>query len=660
MPDSSIDVKVRIRAYPYAAPSVTTEVEDAIRAAIEGVLGKRGGVEEDVWKRFSMGDILPEELIDIMDGVIGKLDSASSVLVVLMECIKFYVSSFGSFSKLLQSTLNMAQSELNKWISDLASSGLYMNVLIPPPFLIILEDNPEASLLSSGGFNRFLSSLQVSLNDTTDKKRPVFSENAVVGGLIIVVDAEGLEEFYSGIKNLQDNFSFLDLIPMNTDPSPPVNLRGVSGTFKDTQGIEKFGVKLTWDAPTIHPTHFRVYRNYIPNRYGWIREPSSNLVQFIKDLWAKKETGQYPQKRVRLYDDEDFNGGKPVTVFANLNGSGEYFDDFFSQDLSDGQIVDQKHKQYYYAVESGFGLIYGKKSSELDVPVMKCIPEGTAAIVKHKEGWEQLKSGWGGLGRWSSIRAKSVLPFLPALVGMMNKLLNSIKGMIKDVSDSVGDFIKGIRDKITKYLSFLDIIKALVDRIKQIFLGPSIAYLNLPPESGGIRNFLERIRDAEVPEDQGIKDQLTVIEKWTIQASKTGKENWIQIAETVSEGSLLGKVNLLNRYVDMVVAAVDDPTVTDPVEVGAMMAQDLLGEEKTRGFSGPDGHTLGIVFMYGASQTDPFGSSEELEIKTEAIKKTMALIYAFLTSGVVEKFEVGGFKTSKDWIEFLKGRIIGR
>jgi hypothetical protein len=50
----------------------------------------------------------------------------------------------------------------------------------------------------------------------------------------------------------------------------------------------------------------------------------------------------------------------------------------------------------------------------------------------------------------------------------------------------------------------------LVSTVKDLLLTPSIAYLNVPPESGGMQVFLQRVRNAQGSNDFSGSNGITV------------------------------------------------------------------------------------------------------------------------------------------------------
>ena len=129
------------------------------------------------------------------------------------------------------------------------------------------------------------------------------------------------------------------------------------------------------------------------------------------------------------------------------------------------------------------------------------------------------------------------------------------------------DFIEGIAAKVKKYAQYLTALISLVQALQNIFSNlPKIGFLNLTPQAGGIDNFMNRVKNAQIP--------------------------------VSGEGLTLGKIH-------------------------------IKGAEVVQGSSGPTGITAGVVFVYGAPLgADAFGKigddiSKDLQPIYDSLKITL-------------------------------------
>jgi hypothetical protein len=610
---SNFDFKARMLAVPHSSskvqpgsPEDSASKEEKAKNALEKAqawLNKKAGK----WQQSAISsEDLPKSVIKTFDKAVKGLGKVMSILTKVMKILQLFISSFGSFSSLISSLLSFIRGTVNTMAQDLATAGAYMNILMPPSLNRNMFQNDNWKNLSAGGFEGFLGRLQVSLVNPYDKNRPIFDDNGVVGGFIILVDATAPDEFFKTLKQLGDLFDFMDLFPFNTSVPPPENIQSypvyqemVTEDIAGQTVEKKYGIRLKWDAPPGVPFaggFFRVSRSTesggrktsvkdIPTKLGGkdgflhaLKVRLSTLVSGLRDkrkgITSKRDPGDWPLKPVYKYDDPTFNPdhkstyteyteideepisvtmGSPVIVKSNIiTGGGEYVD----QDIPVDTSGDPTHKEYHYIIESGWPAFWGPPSSDIMVPVeKKCIDPMSTAVVEHPRGYtEFISAGWGGLGSWSSLQIGRSIPLLPNLIDMMDKLLATLEGMVKNSSDSFTEFLNGLEEKIQKYMQIIDIMTAIVTKMKELILGPSAAFLYIPPQSGGVAGFMDRIRSAKQPKD---------------------------------------------------------------------------------GFSGVDGMTAGVVFAFGGSLFTVNGEENKalIEVQTKALEKAFGIMVKLLTGG---------------------------
>lgn len=578
---ASIDINGRIEIFPSVDPGGNTLSSSAGSDELTNIPKAESGsaldtlVKSGEWTAFDLDtSIVPNFTIEKLEKATEKLKNISDVLASIMKFLQLFLTSFNSFSGIISSLLDFVDTEINKWLKDLGGAGVFFNALFPPGFNRNLLANLANAELFTGGFPGFIKRLQVSLNNTADPNRPVFSSDALVGGLIILVDAkndEDAEKFYEAWEQLKEQFNFLNLLPINTSPSPPTNIRGVS---KLENG--QYKILLEMDPPAVKPgpIRYRISRSIVPGGVptktrdipknlfgddGFLNALKKRMSNFFAAKAAKrrglpppKETGDWPTRIVYVYDDRD-----PEIIRPNIvNGTGQFIDDQIEAD----ENGDPKVSQYYYVVESGFGRgniwVGGSRSNEIAVPVEKsCIDSGIAAVIEHKKGHrEYISAGRGGIGKWSSIRTQLLLPFLPQLTRMINSFLKTLKGMVKNTSDSFSDFIKGIQEKFETYSFIIDLMLSLIQKLQETTVNNNVAFLYIKPQKGGVQEFMRRVRTAKQPED---------------------------------------------------------------------------------GFSDKEGICAGVVFMFGAPDFDPFGDSDSqsISLQAEAISKSFEILMQLLTGG---------------------------
>lgn len=588
---ATLNIKANIRAVPYVAPpappSRAEEAAAAADAALEAsaIATATDNLQEKSgsWHSFSLGNVIPEAPIVILDKTVSVLQKVMNILTPILKILQMLISAFASFSALLSALIDFVQIGVNKWAKDMMGAGAYMNVIVPPGLMKNFQGSIASGFMATGGFEGFMARLGVSLRNTADPNRPTFSEDAKVGGFVIIIDSESPASFFVSMKQLGNLFDFMNLLPINTDPPPPTNVRGLFGMYYSREKFKdepegKLGIELKWDAPPlkVSPMFYRISRSKIPGGEqvitnplptklggpdGFIHAVRVRLAAFFSkpepnapvDESAPKK-GEWPPVIEYKYKDPDFNGNSPKVVKANpVTGGGSFIDYDIPM-----KGENPREYQYYYVIEAGFGTatdgIWGPKTPEITVPMPSgCIPPEMAAAVQHGNGkMEYVTVGLGALGSWSSISLKMVIPFMPLLIEMLNKLLNMLKGMLSTSSSAFIEFITALQEKIEYYMEIIIILSAIVTQVKNIKLDQSVSFLFVPVEEGGVSGFMSRMRQAEQPPG---------------------------------------------------------------------------------GFTGPNGMTAGIVFMFGAAQKSPIGESEKsvINAQTALLQTSFNMIMSLLT-----------------------------
>ena len=511
-----------------------------------------------------------DPILSVLDKGLSTLNAAMKTLTGVLKILQLYITAFGSLSSVMATFVDYGKNTIKKLGQDLENTGVYLNVFVPPAFMTDQADNINYTKLASGGFEEFLQTLKVSLNSTTDPNVPKFSEQASVGGMVVVVDAETLDSFFRGVKFLQDNLKFTDLIPMNTKPSPPKGLKSAAGYFVQPDGTPKFGIQLTWDAPAVRGfLNYKIFRSQIPGGQTETTNPIPNKLfgaanheeeGLLSGLPSKIQTGKWPEVTQLVYKEDKttdlaplFNKdtGNPVVLFANpINGSGKYID--YDVNLKESC-------QYYYVIQSGWSTvnIWSENSAELQATSFpkNCISPTMTGAALHKGGGIHLISVGERLGQWSSIKVAQIVPFVPLIIDSINSLLTSLGGSLKTNSKSFLDFLNGIKAKFQKYQSYISSLTEFIVALENIFTGlPEIGILTLPAKAGGTANFITRLTNATRP---------------------------------------------------------------------------------AKGFTGPNGITAGIVFVYGNYRvsTDALGQKVDFGQQVVALDKTFAAIASLITTG---------------------------
>jgi len=566
-----IDLSAKLKAFPYIAPAVTNAAAETREEAaaldnfiseleanssniptdISQIIGPNaspgaGIAGTDDWNRMAVpiDDKLGwvSDITHGMETAFEKLDKITTILQKILRIIELFNSSFNSFSKLFVSAINFAQNQIDEFAGSL-NAGVYASVFAPPALLRKSAGNIDSKHQLRGGFQGFISRLENSLHNTKDDNRPTFSTNAYVGGLVVLLDTESIDDMWTGLQQLASMFDFMQLLPINLSPPPPTNIRGFCGYFVDQAELDKprrkrdydnkkFGVQIEWDN-SFTSSAYHIYRSRITKGKKVFKpyKPTSlvdnketgepGLLSVAGDAFVAikhgKSTIKIPERIEYVYEDTDFNKGEgPVTVLAPLTSvTLKYIDTdiktkkFTGSDIEFAYIEengkDVPITNYYYVIRS-CGLVgrpEGPNSQELNVAIKTCNDNyNIADVIQHPQGrFEFLSIGAGKLNNWSSIQISAMVPWYTEIIGMLSGFLDTLRGTVTDASDAFSAFLNHMVLRIRMYRDILSLITWLIEQFKVFIFGPSLALLYLPPVKGGMPVFVERVKQAKVPED---------------------------------------------------------------------------------------------------------------------------------------------------------------
>jgi len=566
-----IDISAKLKAFPYVAPAITNaarEVQEQQEEASDfisdleefssniptditqliGPLAQPGAgiAGNDEWERMavpiddSLGWV--GSITGTFESAFLKLDSITAFLVKILRVIELFNSSLKSFSSLFVSVIDFAQSQLDEYAGSL-QAGVHGAVFAPPALFRKSAGNSDTKHQLRGGFDGFIDRLDNSLQNTKDDERPTYNTGDYVGGMVLLVDTESLDEMWAGLGQFVSMFDFMQLLPINLSPPPPTNLRGFCGYFIDQDELEKprakrnydnkkFGVRIEWDN-SFTASAYKIYRsrysggsevlvNYFPTTLTDNQETGDpGLLTVASDILAAivhKGKGDFeqPKKWDFLYNDPDFNGGEPVKFVAPLSVKStlSYIDTDIKTKPIEGTDIEYAYIEengqevsitnYYYVIR-GCGLVgwpKGPNSQELNVAIKTCNDNfNLAKVIQHPQGrFEYLDIGGGILANWQSIQLGRMVPWYQEIIGILSGFLDTLRGTVNDASDAFSGFLDHMASRISMYRNILSLTTWLIGEFKKFVFGPSLALLNLPPVKGGMPVFVERVKQAKVPE----------------------------------------------------------------------------------------------------------------------------------------------------------------
>lgn len=605
MPNSSINFSIASSAYPYVSPKVMPPVTATppvpvalpipITAApvdkfrgVQGATGVQGA--SITWEPLTISAPDVSAILSPLNSMVNTLGSLVKVLQAVLKVIEMYLSDFSSMSKILASLIPVIDNMLESFVKNIATAGVYMNIVNVPALNFSSAGSFIKSNFNMGGYQGFLSRLQVSFDNTSDGRRPAFGASAVVGGFIVLVDAESVQDFFKALQQLSRAFNQLQ--GMNVSPPSPRNFKGRPGFFPkpglENKGKLFYGIKLDWDKPAGFTFTYALSRS---QTRGGVPEtvdlaPSglmgkNGLFPIVKKILATGHPYTWPKTTVKVYNDKDFNGGSAVGVTASINGGGTYIDFLDDYIDSSGKLKADAPAQLSYVVQSITLAVpspedlaqrivgVGPRSHEATIALKTCV-ETLPPPILHREGFfEFMEPGLAPLGQWSSFEVGLMLPYVTELVGILENFVNQFGGMAASASDSFVQFGRQIVQKIEDYIGIVNIISKLITELESFIIGANVSWLYVPPAAGGTAAFMTRVKNAIVPPK-------------------------------------IVTIPVLDEYGQQVMNLDGTPQETTT----------------TVGFSGPSGLSSGIVMMFGAGAN----ATQAQKLEQEAIKKVFDLI----------------------------------
>jgi len=452
---------------------------------------------EDAWTQFSINLDLSQikKLAQFNEKLLEKSDKVINVLVVILKVLRLFNSDLLSLSRLLKVVIKQVIKGIQGFIESLISTGLYVNPIIPD----FDKRKPGYVLPINAGIGEFKAQFTASCLNKNDPTAPKFGPQDTVGGFVFatgagVNDPSLLANFIKNLEILAKFFGF-----KNPLPPPPVNVACKPGYFKDSDGTKKLGVQVTWEHPgdTLSISGFKLYR--CKNKEGLKKIVVEN----------NKQVERY------VYSDEDFNSGDPYEV--------SYFPLKYKYKYIDFEVEAEQKYNYQIFSTAGFDFLDAYEflrsvESPMGSVRVSAVPRGCIPISELKrnnifdvDGNPVDTSKLGG--EWINLTVRDILPVeMGSVFQLLDNFSEAVAGGLDSAGDALTDYIDFLKKKIQKLLDIMRTVVDLVDRILQYRLQGSVLLLNIPPESGGMQNFVDRFNSA-VFNEQEVRNLLASSEE---------------------------------------------------------------------------------------------------------------------------------------------------
>jgi hypothetical protein len=137
-------------------------------------------------------------------------------------------------------------------------------------------------------------------------------------------------------------------------------------------------------------------------------------------------------------------------------------------------------------------------SGPVEATASACIPvEELENIIPLMNGY--LKDSSEYKYKWESITLRNVFgPQVGELLDRVDQFAEQLAGYVQTSSDAINNYLDFLANKIKNYIKIIEIITDIVLTLLNFRLRGSLLVLKLSPETGGIRNFADRVRKSEV------------------------------------------------------------------------------------------------------------------------------------------------------------------
>jgi len=465
--------------------------------------------------------------LDAFDSVLATIEQISNLVAVEINVVQTIAGA--SLPDLSRAALTQLRTSIADYLAGFSSSGHYLLPIFPPDL-----DPFDWLEWMRGGYSSFETKIVDSINDIYDVKRPAFGNGDYTAGLVIMVDSGNPSEIFEAMSVFNSIFNITGTI--KTKSAIITNLVATPGDGS---------IKLNWEVGDgLPPTFFRIQLGKsqpitiaeVPNTgssleyihtglindlgYTYIITPvvvnvDGNPVDISSTPNANKGTGNRDTSGLKRCSNLICEGENKVYKCATNNKS-------FNVEGNTNAILCfeganqcfeylQGRCKYNNGTKCLSAGVTSQKSNYLDLSgVLQSVPNTTKYHITHcltgKNGQEcdgytaQVVRIEGTAPNWENI---SLRRFFPREVDDMLTLLNSFVEQLfqgtSKANDQIVAFTDLLGDMTVQYASILTYIRQLLNQLDSLLSAsiPTIQTLEIPPQSGGINNFLATLQSAD-------------------------------------------------------------------------------------------------------------------------------------------------------------------
>jgi len=234
----------------------TPDLEDGLRTSKIKIENDDADIEVDArgqaiqpegtWVSFQLQDAVPDSVMSVANGINSVIPVVKGILTLIKAILNIVKVLLFDIPSALTAIYQAIKVLVDDFLQDLQSAGIFMLPIIPNKKIIdpnVKAETEFGRFLASvgGGSEAFIQRITDSFDDAFDSKRPVFSDTAHVGALVIAVDSGNIADIVDGMIALKRIFAELE---MDIDIQPPVNVSATSKTSGNSAEVT-----LRWGIP---------------------------------------------------------------------------------------------------------------------------------------------------------------------------------------------------------------------------------------------------------------------------------------------------------------------------------------------------------------------------------------------------------------------------
>lgn len=327
-----------------------------------------------------------------------------------------------------------------------------------------LSDGTAVLLQGGGGNAGFIRTVAESLNDAYDDNRPMFEEDSIVGGAVLIAGADTYVRAIPLIRKLQDLFSSPLYSKITIDDQRTPAPKGLKARAVAPTGLNKYEVKLNWDPEPVVS---------ILDIYGNPRYSVREVVIYRSD-WDK----QVPRGDLSKYE----------VARIEYNGFQNHWND------TDYPSEQPRPAWRNYAVGFALNEIDAQgNETEIDDPL----------IVKRISvclgpGGMQPQRNMGIPPDWSAIGLFDLIPPIGAALSTMRQFIEDQKDAAEAASEQMRKLVDELQREIDRYTDFAEEVAATIQELIDLLSFPEgyFGFKVIGPFDGGNDAFIQELKDS--------------------------------------------------------------------------------------------------------------------------------------------------------------------